>query len=249
MKFSTPILLIFTSLFAALPANLSADEVPEKILFVGNSYTGGIKREVQRFFAASPHRDIAMTFINPGGLTLERHLANAKTIEMIKTGDWDLVVLQEQSQTPAYGNLRRKFVKAAVELDKVIKSSGARTLFYQTWGRRDGDKRNIGLAPDYKTMQDLLTAGYAEAADKTDGNIAPVGEAWRLVWKADAELAKSLYQRDGSHPSSAGAYLAACVFYIKMTGSDPDDVDYRGSLPEETAAILRRAAKQAATQK
>ena len=221
------------------------DRVPSRVLFVGNSYTAGIKGELQKMFDASPHREITFVFIHPGGCTLERHLGDGKTLEQIGGGRWDVVILQEQSQTPAYPGQREKFVAAAVGLDAAVNKAGAETLFYQTWGRRDGDKANAAMAPDYEAMQDLLTAGYAEAARKTKARIAPVGEAWRIVWEKDAELARSLYRGDGSHPSEVGAYLAACVFYIALTGDDPGEVKFEIKLPEGAARVLREAAKEA----
>ncbi len=51
-------------------------EPPEKILFVGNSYTGQVRETVAKFFAASPHKEIELEFITPGGQTLVQHLKN-----------------------------------------------------------------------------------------------------------------------------------------------------------------------------
>lgn len=71
-----------------------------------------------------------------------------------------------------------------------------------TWGRNNDT---------YEGMQQQLTENYLEMADVLDAYCAPVGEAWRRVRRECPSL--QLYNSDGSHPSPAGSYLAACVFY------------------------------------
>jgi len=46
-----------------------------------------------------------------------------------------------------------------------------------------------------------------------------VGGAWRncLIERPKLEL----YHADNSHPTPAGSYLAACVFYAVLTGRNP----------------------------
>ena len=70
----------------------------------------------------------SMTFITPGGRKLSDHLKNPQTVKTIREGNWDMVVLQEQSQVPAYENHRPAFYSSARGLDKIIKASGARTV-------------------------------------------------------------------------------------------------------------------------
>jgi hypothetical protein len=48
----------------------------------------------------------------------------------IGEGAWDIVVLQEQSQTPAV--FPDRFHRAAREIDRLIDEAGARTVFYAT---------------------------------------------------------------------------------------------------------------------
>lgn len=53
--------------------------------------------------------------------------------------------------------------------------------------------------------------------------VAPVGLAWQSILKLD--WGTELYHQDGSHPSAAGTYLAACVFYATLTGMNPEGFD------------------------
>ena len=216
---------------------LWADD-PTRILFIGNSYTGQVRNTVTKLIKASPEgASTQMEFITPGGKTLEFHLKTASTVKKIREGNWDFVVLQDQSQTPAV--FPKKFEAAAIGLDKVIDASGAKTVFYQTWGRKDGDKKIPKLFPDYQSMQKKLSANYRRAAKRCEAILAPVGDTWAVVRKADPELGAALYKGDGSHPSGKGAYLAACVFYAAIFEKSPAAVPYESGLPErETKVIL-----------
>jgi len=230
-------LLVITALLTG-----SANAVPQKILFVGNSYTGQVRSAVTKFFAASAHREIRLEFITPGGRTLKQHSEEAKIVERISGGGWDIVVLQDQSQTPAV--FPEKFLSASKELNKVITDSGAKTAYYQTWGRRDGDKQNAERYGTYTKMQDALTKSYTQAAKRDKALLIPVGEVWRALRKRDAQLGRELYKGDGSHPSAKGAYLVACCFYAVLTGSDPLSVKFDGGLPVAQARAIREITRQ-----
>lgn len=221
--------LLFISLLLSLLAHsLTADEPQVKrILFVGNSYTGGIKAiqsSLLKHFKV-PKVD----FVHPGGKTLTWHLANG-TPDLIRKGDYDIVVLQEQSQTPAYPGLQEKFWKSSTELAKVIRASGARPVLYMTWGRRDGDKQNAHVAPTYEKMQSLLTASYNKAGELAEAEVVPVGSVWAKIRMADEKLARSMYARDGSHPSQLGAYITAMTFTCVLLNQTPDNIPTPDSL-------------------
>ena len=225
-------LLVITALLTG-----STIAAPQKVLFVGNSYTGQVRSMMTKFFAASEHKKTRLEFITPGGRTLKQHSETAQTMKKISEGGWDIVVLQDQSQTPAV--FPEKFLSASKGLNKVITDSGAKTAYYQTWGRRDGDKQNAGRFGTYTKMQDALTKSYAQAAKRDKAILIPVGEVWRALRKRDAQLGRELYKGDGSHPSAKGAYLVACCFYAVLTGSDPIAVKFDGGLPAAQASAIR----------
>lgn len=219
-----------------LPA-VHADAQKTRTLFIGNSYTGQIRQTVTELFDASPEADrVELSFITPGGKTLEFHLNNPDVIKAITEGGWTYVVLQDQSQTPAL--FPEKFAAAAVELDAIIDAAGAQTVFYQTWGRRDGDKRNLDRFPDYLSMQIELSQSYIRVAKRCDARLAAVGDTWAAVRKADAKFGTELYKKDGSHPSKKGAYLAACVIYATLLEQSPAEIDYRGGVTEQEAQLI-----------
>ncbi|HMZ90641.1 MAG TPA: PKD domain-containing protein, partial [Chitinophagales bacterium] len=52
-----------------------------------------------------------------------------------------------------------------------------------------------------------------------------------------------LYIGDGSHPSAAGSYAAACTFYAAIFRNDPTLITYDFTLPADQAHIIREATK------
>ena len=228
---------------------LSATAADQSVLFVGNSYTSFnalhtiVADNVEADEVWSPTTFDAVT---SGGYTLPRHLTDAETPgralhAALVEGEMTLetVIFQDQSQIPGFPvdvPDKAASLAAVVELDALVAEAGAQTMLFQTWGRRDGDAMNPTIYPDYATMQTLLTDGYWAYHDAIEGTgrrawIAPVGEAWRLVW--DDVLAAGgvpsdpesdfhrLYARDGSHPSPYGSFLVAAVFHAALTGHDP----------------------------
>jgi hypothetical protein len=148
----------------------------------------------------------------PGGFTLQRHVTSKRAIERIETGRWDVVVLQDQSQLPSFSDrqVERKVYPFARTLSAAAGKADAKTVFFLTWGRKDGDTANV-RTDTFERMQARLDRGYGRIARELEAPVAPVGRAWRLAVQARPTV--ELWSGDGSHPSVAGTYLAACVFF------------------------------------
>jgi len=245
---------------------------PTRALFVGNSYTfyndlPNLYRSVAESLPTPP-ATVSVDSSTGGGRRLVQHVTDARTMghplhTALNTDvSWDHVVLQEQSQIPGFPEGNAEFDQsqlAAAELSGLANMRGASVVLFMTWGRRNGDDRNMALYPDFSTMQDRLEAGYramaadAEAAGVT-ALIAPVGLAFREVYESEADplaadaLFFSLYDGDGSHPSLAGSYLAACVFAATMLDADAEAITFVPSgLDPGVASTLRSAAQAAVT--
>ena len=204
--------------------------VPERVLFVGNSYTYYENMtQVVAAFAAS--RDLAMQTRKspPEGATLEQHWAGVKgkqtidSLNQIRTGQFDAVVLQEQSLRPITNSAR--MANFADKLCAAIKESGGHPYLYLTWSRQQ--------TPE---TQSKLTESYENVARETGATIAPVGLAWELARTRQPDLI--LYSADGSHPSSAGSYLAACVLFSTLTGEPSADLPFRPSFTDTNGKAI-----------
>jgi hypothetical protein len=69
-----------------------------------------------------------------------------------------------------------------------------------------------------------------------------------MIHSQDKALFRKLYKKDGSHPSTHGGYLAACVLWGSLTGKDPNVIRWNGSLKAGEAKFLRSVASKAVKQ-
>ena len=204
----------------AAPATL-AEEAPDpvglRVLFVGNSYTFSHDLPAvlaQIAGAAYPAFPITTRMVAEPGWTLEQHWQDRRAILEIRGGDWDHVVLQGHS----LGTLeaRERLVEYARRFDAVIRDSGAATVLFMTWARRDQPEQ-----------LDTISGAYIELGRQLGARVAPVGTAWQIAHDRRPDI--HLWHVDGSHPSPAGTYLAAAVFYGLLTGgATPVGADHAG---------------------
>ena len=217
------------------------------VLFVGNSYiyTNNLPQMTANVASSAGYR---MTWQSnaPGGCTFMQHCAN-QSMTMIRNGGWDFVVLQEQSQYPSFPQWQVEaevFPYAARLVDSVYAATPcAEPMFYMTWGRRDGDAGNAGEFPvlgTYEGMDSMLYERYMQMAVDNDASVCPVGRVWRYLRTNHPSI--ELYQSDGSHPSVAGTYAAACSFAVMFFDLDPLTVIYcPTSLSQQDAETIRQA--------
>ena len=217
------------------------------VLFVGNSYVyvndlPGHVRELAATSGEPPAIDVSKVAV--GAATFESHWTDTGAQPAIAEGGHTHVVLQGQSQEPIFwpGSFQ-EYGKLLVDASV---AAGATPVLYETWARKAGDAfyndPASGGSPD--AMQDALSGGYEALAMETGATLAPVGEAWRRTWTDHPEI--ELYVEDGSHPSGAGTYLTACVFYAVLTGKALPEAS---AVPEDVAAgdaqVLREMAAAA----
>ena len=224
------------------PAAVQEDggRFPRRVLFIGNSYTAQIKDCLVQMLKNSPYNKSEFAFAVRGGSDLQYHLSNQETLERIRTGNWDYVVIQEQSLMPALaGEYEKAFHRSVDQFTKIIREAGSEPILYMTWGRRDGDQDNQEIFPDYETMQKKLSSAYIAAARRNQVLLAPVGDAWSSVRQRDKKLGLALYKADGSHPSDKGAHLASYVFFWGLFPGSLESMDYQGTLTEEESQVFK----------
>jgi hypothetical protein len=238
------LLLVFLS-----TSSVFAQGISKKVLFVGNSYvyTNNLPLELANI-AASMSDEVIYDSNCPGGYTFELHSTNATTLDKIALGDWDFVVLQEQSQIPTFpiDQVETECFPFADELNDYIQANNdcAQTVFFMTWGRKNGDADNCPFWPPvctYNGMDSLLNLRYRTMAEDNLALLSPVGQVWHYV--RDNFPTIELYSGDGSHPSTAGTYAAAMTFYSLLFQRDPALVSYNGALDATSAASIRAAVK------
>lgn len=243
MKRKTSKILLLTWILVLFANQLFAQEHP-RVLFIGNSYTAvNDLPQMVAEIAQSMGEDLEYRSNTPGGCTFEMHCHN-QSMTMICEGDWDFVVMQEQSQLPAFpmDSVELYVFPFAQQLvDSIyVHNPCAEPMFYMTWGRKNGDTE-FGYPPmdTYEGMDSLLYARYMQMGEDNDASVCPVGRVWHYLRDHNEEI--ELYMSDESHPSLAGSYAAACAFYTMIFDRDPDSISYNVGLDENNARAIRSA--------
>ena len=199
------------------------------VLFIGNSFTarndlpGLVASLAEATGTRLDHR-----LISAGGASLRMHWNKGEAAGAIRAGRYDYVVLQEQSTLPVKNAAR---MHENVRLfDAAIKAAGAKTALYLTWARRH--------APG---TQKTITDAYQSIGRELGATVVPVGVAWqKFMAKHDKPV---LHDKDDSHPTLAGSYLAACVFFATLFGKSPVGVgDGVTGLTAQDATLLQQVA-------
>lgn len=238
------IMKILFLLFIALFFSQASMSNTNKALFLGNSYTyvNNLPQMVADM-ASSSGDSLVFDSNTPGGYTLEQHLADSNSVDKIKLGTWDFVILQDQSQLPSFQDYDGYGGYALNQLVNQFNPC-AHTIFYMTWGRKNGDALNCPVWPPvctYNGMDSLLQLNYMELGRSTHSQVSPVGRVWKYIRQNYPGI--ELYQPDESHPSVAGTYLAACCFYVSIFGKDPLLINFNSSVLSTDASIIRQAVK------
>ena len=203
---------------------------PLRVLFIGNSYiyVNDLPSVLAELVLASHElRPIETKTIGAPGATLQAHWEKGEALNALRQARWDFVVLQEQSVLPTVDPER--MARYARLFDAEIKKSGAQTILFLTWAR--AGKRD---------MQQALDSAYTSLAKELGSLLAPVGPAWQWALTENPQL--RLHQQDGSHPTSLGTYVAACVFYVVIYGKPPERSARRGDAPSSSDATLAHKA-------
>ncbi|MGH1456057.1 MAG: DUF4886 domain-containing protein [Alphaproteobacteria bacterium] len=218
------------------------------ILFIGNSYTffndiPGIILKIAENDSQNPH-NILIQSITFGGARLQNHWNNTSTHKIIENHPWDMIVLQEQSQWALFSNTIKSTAAHVAQFTQKAKAQKSYVMLYQTWPRQPGS--NWYTLPEYKDstknpehMFKALKNYTAKIAYINKIATAPVGEYWYKTMYINPEI--QLYNPDGSHPSMAGSYLAALVFYKNLTGNSPMNTSYiPKDIPKSQGETLKR---------
>lgn len=202
---------------------------PLKVLFIGNSFTARNNMpELIAQLAAAHGNQFEHRLIQAGGASLRMHWNKGEAQKAIQEMSYDYVVLQEQSTLPVKNPSR---MHENIRLfAPVIKSSGAQTALYLTWARQNALE-----------TQQALTAAYTTIGAELGATVVPVGNAWQKFLRAHQRPV--LYDKDQSHPTLAGSYLAACVFFAALFGKSPvgSASELKGLTPTEVGLLQQTA--------
>jgi len=232
---------------------LKADSL--KVLYLGNSHTFWHELPQMTANLAMSNGDTILFESNtPGGCTLGHpqngHLFNAVSLTLIDSLNWDYVILQEHSLFAVIDYYRDTYMyPGAKALDSLIKQNYncTKTIMQLIWGKKYGGQHCINSYcsidyDDYSHMQDSLTREYLRLGDTLSCIVAPTGVAWQQSIENGDPI--ELFDPDESHPSLAGHYLAACVYYSVLFQKSPEGLPYTAGLSSTEALYLQQIADQ-----
>jgi hypothetical protein len=184
-----------------------------RVLFLGNSlteYNGGLALVLQQMaVSAGKYPMPVFDEVTKFGATWAQLWDVTKALDMIREGNWDFVVLQDYST--AATRYRSEMDVYARRFSQETKAVGARPVFFMTWPH-----------DDELFNQQKIAGAYISVALANHGLVAPVGYAWQKVLRERPGII--LYDpRDypKKHPTPAGTYLTACVFYSMFFNQSP----------------------------
>jgi hypothetical protein len=188
---------------------------------------------------------IAVNEVVQGGATLQELWSDGIAQTVIADGGWSYVVLQDLSVEPIEDP--QSFLVYGQRFGALIVDAGSQPALFVTWAEAPGspvyqDPTAPGGILDPAEMQDELTIGYDQLSRELPSSVlACVGPAFAAAEAQHPEIA--LIQADYSHPTIQGSYLAACTFYVALTGNAvPIGSSVPAGVSAAEAAALRSVA-------
>lgn len=241
------LLYLLTLVFSVFCCTVHADEVEEqRVLIIGNSYTfyndlPNILQALSRQTKCPLH----VESYTAGAMSLRGFLDSpqfAKARQLVETGNYDWLILQDQSQTPAYKP--EETMDSVRRWNAIAKKHDTKVLLFLTWAHASDEGGKMRPLVD---MQEKTSTTYCKAGIKNKVQVAPVGEAWARWYRENPN--KPLHLRDRSHPNPTGSYLAACVLHACISGKPvkaPATLKLSGNtrlrIPKGTAKALQATA-------
>jgi hypothetical protein len=211
-----------------------------ELLLVGDNYIGlnGLcEKLVALAQGAALWDSVLCEMVTSGGFRLINHADAAasgeRLGEFLNSQDptrtfFDLMILQERAQVSGFPTgqpYRTDFEQAAEELAIRANGAGIPTALLMSWGRSDDP--NMGLYPDYETMQERIAEAHYEVAQNIsqpgqEVAVIEAGEVWfRTHERSPSMDFLSLLMPNDHHPSEIGSWLLAAVILSRTVGLSP----------------------------
>jgi len=251
--FSCIILLCFFSNTSGCTEQPSRSEVPEpavpdstsmNILFIGNSITYyNDMPTIFRNMANASGKNINVEKWVQGGVILGYFALNANAEQIINQKKWDYVILQDGDYHIIYPEDHPRLAGYVYTLRNLILKNNPNTkiLFHLLHALKDGITHD-NVYYDYTTFTQKIIEGTKAFARYANLTLAPVGIAWNYIVVNKPSI--NLYDSDGMHPSYAGSYLIASVYYSAIFKQSSVGNAYIGSLSSENARIIQTKASE-----
>lgn len=220
------------------------DPASLKILFIGNSWTyyndmpGIVKR-----MATASRKNTYVAEWTQGGATLAYFAQDANAERIIGQQKWDFVILQDGTYRIIYPENHQELAGPISHLRDIILRNNPDTkiLFHMLDAPRNS-QTNANWPHEYAAYTLRIVDGTKAFTQLVGLETAPVGLAWYQVVVNSPSI--DLYTPDFSHPSYAGSYLMACVYYSTIFRESSENNPYIGEMPEGDARVIQSVASE-----
>ena len=248
-----------------------AADTTTSLLMVGNSFIDANNMEymVEQMLRQSPRpQEVYAMRFDQGSSRFAEHVQEPLLHEMIRERAWNWVLLQEQSEIPAFpGTYYEPTFDVSVQsletLNGWIQEGQlySETVLMMTWARVGADPYYPELFPNFEQMQQKVKEGYIRmqqtiTTPERPVPIVPAGLAFQYIREhccAEGQDPSSngtefvaLYDEDTIHPSVWGSYLAACTIYATLTPVGYPAVTQIQYGPPGLNAVMKRRLQEAA---
>jgi hypothetical protein len=188
------------------------------VLFVGDSvtYVNNLPELVSKI-AESKNRCVIASMIASGGESLRDHWLSGDVERALKARYWQYVVVQDQSSFGEVYLVNGKYrVHDATELFAyghrilaMVRRHGGKPVVFLPWTARSAEARDA----------QYVRWAYVKFARDERALLVPAMDAWGV---ARSELPDvNFFLPDGLHPTAAGSYLTAALFYAAIAKASP----------------------------
>jgi hypothetical protein len=142
---------------------------------------------------------------------------------------FDVAIMMDCSQCPIHSELKPVFTEFAKKNSEIVRTKGAKPVFFMSWAYADKPEMTAQLAE-----------AYTVAGNDNNALVIPAGLAFAKAIGKQPEL--NLYAPDKRPPSLAGTSLASCVVFAALTGKSPVGNSYLAGIDAPTAQLLQTVA-------
>ncbi len=172
------------------------------ILFVGNSLTiYNNLPELVKEKAKEEGVELQTVTLAQGGYAIGDHWADGEVQELIKSQEFDYVIIQQgpSSQQDGYDML----VNDGKLYKDICEENGAQLAYFMVWPSR----------AYYHTFPGVI-ANYTAGANANNAILCPVGQVWKDYFDSTGDY--TYYGPDQFHPSLKGSRVAADVIFESL---------------------------------
>lgn len=202
------------------------DEESLRILFIGNSHTANYGIDLPRLFedfAVHNGQDISsVQTAAVNGFTLAQHLNYGPTLSKVNQGDWDYVILQENSwilttNHPQFANSVNSFVNL---IDN--NSPDAKVLLYQIAPPYDHNGSTYNnLYNDWNILFPTVANNYSHVYVVNAARAYEAAYNGMFGYVANNPDWLRYDSQFDFHPASTGGFLVAATFYAAIFRGKP----------------------------